>query len=34
VLDVFKLRVCRVIEEHRSTPRKAPCGADDEQALT
>ncbi len=27
-------RVCRVLGQHRSTQRKVPCGADDEQALT
>ena len=27
-------RVCRVLGQHRSTQRKVPCGADDEEALT
>ena len=26
--------MCRVLGQHRSTQRKVPCGADDEQALT
>nr|WP_294168404.1 IS3 family transposase [uncultured Sphingomonas sp.] len=34
VLDVSERRVCRVLGQHRSTQRKMPCGADDEQALT
>jgi transposase InsO family protein len=34
VLDVSERRVCRVLGQHRSTQRKVPCGADDEQALT
>ena len=34
VLDVSERRVCRVLGQHRSTQRKAPCGADDEEALT
>jgi site-specific DNA recombinase len=34
VLDVSERRVCRALGQHRSTQRKAPCGADDEQALT
>jgi putative transposase len=33
-LDVSERRVCRVLGQHRSTQRKVPCGADDEQALT
>jgi putative transposase len=33
VLDVSERRVRRVLGQHRSTPRKVPCGADDEQAL-
>lgn len=27
-------RICRVLGQHRSTHRKVPRGADDEQALT
>ena len=27
-------RICRVLGQHRSTQRKVPRGADDEQALT
>jgi len=34
VLDVSERRVCRVLDQHRSTQRNVPCGADDEQALT
>src|SRR6478735_92485 len=34
VLDVSERRVCRVLGQHRSTQRKIPCGADDEEALT
>ncbi len=34
VLDVSERRVCRVLGQHRSTQRKVPCGADDEQAFT
>ena len=34
MLDVSERRVCRVLGQHRSTQRKVPCGADDEQALT
>jgi transposase InsO family protein len=34
VLDVSERRVCRVLGQHRSTQRKEPCGADDEQLLT
>ena len=34
MLDVSERRVCRVLGQHRSTQRKAPCGADDEEALT
>src|SRR4051812_23559243 len=34
VLEVSERRVCRVLGQHRSTQRKVPCGADDEQALT
>jgi hypothetical protein len=34
VLDVSQRRVCRVLGQHRSTQRKTPCGADDEQSLT
>ncbi|WP_147037463.1 IS3 family transposase [Sphingomonas aquatilis] len=34
VLDVSERRVCRALGQHRSTQRKVPCGADDEQALT
>ncbi|MBL4641016.1 MAG: IS3 family transposase [Erythrobacter sp.] len=33
-LAVSERRVCRVLGQHRSTQRKAPRGADDEQALT
>lgn len=33
VLDVSERRVCRVLGQHRSMQRKAPCGADGEQAL-
>jgi hypothetical protein len=31
---VSERRICRVLGQHRSTQRKAPRGADDEQALT
>ncbi|WP_454280858.1 IS3 family transposase [Sphingomonas sp. Marseille-Q8236] len=34
VVAVSERRVCRVLGQHRSTQRKVPCGADDEQALT
>ena len=34
VLDVSERRVCRMLGQHRSTQRKTPCGADDEEALT
>jgi putative transposase len=34
LLVVSERRVCRVLGQHRSTQRKIPCGADDEQALT
>ncbi|MBB3175598.1 hypothetical protein FHR90_003460, partial [Endobacter medicaginis] len=34
VLDVSERRVCRVLGQHRSTQRKVPCGADDEEAAT
>ena len=34
VLKVSERRACRVLGQHRSTQRKVPCGADDEQALT
>ena len=34
VLEVSERRVCRVLGQHRSTQRKVPCGADDEEALT
>ena len=34
VMDVSERRVCRVLGQHRSTQRKVPCGADDEEALT
>ena len=34
VLDVSERRICRVLGQHRSTHRKVPRGADDEQALT
>ena len=34
MLDVSERRVCRVLGQHRSTQRKVPCGADDEEALT
>ena len=34
MLDVSERRVCRVLGQHRSTQRKVPGGADDEEALT
>jgi hypothetical protein len=34
MLDVSERRVCWVLGQHRSTQRKVPCGADDEEALT
>ncbi|MEI6641994.1 MAG: IS3 family transposase [Novosphingobium sp.] len=34
VLPVSERRICRVLGQHRSTQRKVPRGADDEQALT
>jgi len=34
VQEVSERRVCRVLGQHRSTQRKVPCGADDEEALT
>jgi putative transposase len=34
VLPTSERRICRVLGQHRSTQRKAPRGADDEQALT
>ncbi|NTZ43178.1 IS3 family transposase [Altererythrobacter sp. SALINAS58] len=34
MMPVSERRVCRVLGQHRSTQRKVPCGADDEQALT
>ncbi|MBB2192034.1 IS3 family transposase [Gluconacetobacter azotocaptans] len=34
VMAVSERRVCRVLGQHRSTQRKMPCGADDEEALT
>jgi hypothetical protein len=34
MISVSELRVCRVLDQHRSTQRKLPCGLDDEQALT
>ena len=34
MLDVSERRVCRVLGQHRSTQRKVPFGADDEEALT
>ncbi|NBT27705.1 MAG: IS3 family transposase, partial [Actinobacteria bacterium] len=33
-LSVSERRICRVLGQHRSTQRKVPRGADDEQALT
>jgi putative transposase len=33
-LPVSERRICRVLGQRRSTQRKVPCGADDEQALT
>jgi len=33
-MPLSERRVCRVLGQHRSTQRKVPCGADDEQALT
>jgi len=33
-LPVSERRICRVLGQHRSTHRKVPRGADDEQALT
>src|SRR3546814_7811165 len=34
MMPVSERRVCRVLGQHRSTQRKVPRGADDEQALT
>ena len=34
MMPVSERRLCRVLGQHRSTQRKAPCGADDEAALT
>jgi len=34
VLPASERRICRVLGQHRSTQRKVPRGADDEQALT
>ena len=34
MLYVSERRVCRVLGQHRSTQRKVPCGADDEEVLT
>lgn len=34
VLIISERRVCRVLGQHRSTQRKTPCGADDEEELT
>jgi len=31
---VSERQICRVLGQHRSTQRKVPRGADDEQALT
>ena len=33
-MPVSERRICRVLGQHRSTQRKVPRGADDEQALT
>jgi transposase InsO family protein len=33
-LPVSERRICRVLGQHRSTQRKVPRGADDEEALT
>jgi len=33
-LPVSERRICRVLGQHRSTHRKVPRGADDEQRLT
>src|SRR3546814_19622386 len=33
-LAVSERRICRVLGQHRSTQRKVPRGADDEEALT
>lgn len=33
-MPVSERRVCGVLGQHRSTQRKVPCAADDEQALT
>ena len=33
-MPVSERRVCRVLGQHRSTQRRVPCGADNEQALT
>ena len=33
-LPVSERRICRVLGQHRSTQRKVPCGAGDEQTLT
>src|SRR3546814_10626317 len=34
MMPVSERRVCRVLGQHRSPPRKVPRGADDEAALT
>lgn len=34
MMPVSERRLCRVLGQHLSTQRKAPCGADDEAALT
>ncbi len=34
MLEVSERRVSHVLGQHRSTQRKVPCGADDEEALT
>ena len=34
MLPTSERRICRVLGQHRSTQRKVPRGADDEQALT
>lgn len=33
-LSLFERRVCRTLGQHRSTPRKVPCGLPDEARLT
>ena len=33
-LGVLQRPACRVLDQHRSTPRNTPCRPDDEAALT